>query len=418
MAVAQGSLTSSLSDETIRNLDKVLRTARAYFGMDVAFVNEFLGPGRVFRSVDGLSAGPVRQGGVIPLATAYCRRVVEGQLPELVSNTMESPARVFSETHEIPIGAHMCVPIRLASGQSFGTFCCFSYLTNPTLGERELQVMRAFAEILAREIDRDVRTVREGQRRLRRLSQAIEAGDPQIIFQPICRLSDGRITGVEALSRFSTDPATPPDVWFVEAEAAGIGTEFELLAIRKAVAAAAELPTDLTLSLNASPTTLLDPKLAEALEPLAGERIVIEITERRPVGDYDVFRSAIAPLRSRGVRIAIDDAGAGYSSLRHVLEVKPDVIKLDISLTHEIDRDPTRYALGAGLMAFARLTGTGIVAEGIEGAGELSTLRRLGIERGQGYYLSRPLTMPTFLELLERSRGQMGNLAPIAALSA
>jgi EAL domain-containing protein (putative c-di-GMP-specific phosphodiesterase class I) len=412
--VAQPPLIAALSEATVRNLDRVLRAARAHLSMDVAFVAEFMGTNRIFRNIEA-SGGPVRAGGVMPLAIAYCRRVVEGSLPEMVPNTMALAAtRALPETHSVPIGAHLCVPLRLSGGRLYGTFCCFSYVANPSLRERDLQLMKAFAEVIARQIDHELRSRRQRDRKLHRIEEAIDNGDPQLVFQPICRLDTGVITGVEALARFTLDPETPTDVWFADAEEVGIAAELELIAIRKAVALASAMPGELTLNLNASPGVLSAADLGTALEPIGPERVVLELSEHKRVDDYDGLLDMLAPLKSRGTRIAVDDAGAGYASMRHMLSIKPDVLKLDVSLIRGIDHDPARHALASALIEFARITGTHIVAEGIETPGELKQLRKLGVERGQGYYLSRPLPMPIFLDLFEKSGGQMANLAPIA----
>ena len=118
---------------------------------------------------------------------------------------------------------------------------------------------------------------------------------------------------------------------------------------------------------------------------------MIEITEHAPVADYDALAQAIRPLRAHGVRLAVDDAGAGFASLRHILRLSPDVIKLDRALTAEIDSDAPREALAAALILFASRIGSTVVAEGIEREEELRTLRNLGVLYGQGYYLARPL---------------------------
>ena len=124
------------------------------------------------------------------------------------------------------------------------------------------------------------------------------------------------------------------------------------------------------------------------------ERIVVEMTEHAPVGDYDGLNTALQPLRDAGARVAVDDAGAGFASLRHILLLAPDIIKLDISLTRGIDSDRSRRALSYALVAFARETQTTIVAEGIETEAELRALRDIGVTHGQGFLLARPMTPP------------------------
>jgi EAL domain-containing protein (putative c-di-GMP-specific phosphodiesterase class I) len=112
------------------------------------------------------------------------------------------------------------------------------------------------------------------------------------------------------------------------------------------------------------------------------------------VEDYDALVRALDGLRSQGVRVAVDDTGAGYAGLAHILRLRPDIIKLDIDLTRGIDADPVRRALAASLVAFGGDIGATITAEGIETGEELEALRTLGVTCGQGYYLARPGPLP------------------------
>jgi EAL domain-containing protein (putative c-di-GMP-specific phosphodiesterase class I) len=207
-------------------------------------------------------------------------------------------------------------------------------------------------------------------------------------------LDSGEVFGLEALSRFPSEPSHGPDVWFAQAATLGLGVELELAAIAAAVAPLSSLPSVLKLGLNVSPETILSSELSRALEHVAIDRLVLEITEHAHISDYPRLRTALAPWRSAGVRLAIDDAGAGYASFRHILELAPDSIKLDISLTRDIQVKRPQRALAAALVAFAGETGASIVAEGIETADELATLRDLGVPLGQGYYLRRPEPLP------------------------
>jgi EAL domain-containing protein (putative c-di-GMP-specific phosphodiesterase class I) len=127
---------------------------------------------------------------------------------------------------------------------------------------------------------------------------------------------------------------------------------------------------------------------------------VLEVTEHAQVPDYDALRQALAPLRAAGAKLAIDDAGAGYSSLQHILQLRPDIIKLDMGLTRSVDRDPAKRALAAALCHFARETGCQIVAEGIETEAEFTTLESLGVAKGQGYLLGRPGDLATAREMV------------------
>lgn len=381
-----------LSPGVAESIDRVLASVRGYLGMDVAFVAEFSGQDRIFRNVASARPdAPVKVGGVLPLAEGYCLKVVEGKLPELMPDTsIISAARVIPETTSIPIGAHLSVPIKLHGGRIFGTFCCFSYQRDPTLDYRDLELMRTFAQLVARQIDTEVEHDRARYDAIERIRDAVDRGDPHVLYQPICRLSDGRVTGVEALSRFSSEPVRSPDKWFREAAEIGMAGRLELIAIRRAIADAAALPRSLTLSLNASPATVMEGEVGAAIAGFDPARLVIEITEHEEIADYEQLNAALKPLREVGCRVAIDDAGAGYSSFRHVLMLKPDIIKFDISITRGVDQDSMRRAMVAALVEFARHSGVSIVAEGVECKPELVALRGLGVEYGQGFYFSRP----------------------------
>jgi len=150
------------------------------------------------------------------------------------------------------------------------------------------------------------------------------------------------------------------------------------------------LPGAGSLWLNLSPGTVVSPGLHRELGDVAVDRLVLEITEHARVEDYDALDAALAPLRARGLRLAVDDAGAGFASLRHILRLAPDVIKVDMTVTRGIDTDRARRALTSALVAFGSETGAEIVAEGIETQAELEALRGLGIRYGQGYLLGRP----------------------------
>jgi EAL domain-containing protein (putative c-di-GMP-specific phosphodiesterase class I) len=214
---------------------------------------------------------------------------------------------------------------------------------------------------------------------------------PAIVFQPIVSLATSEVMGLEALSRFESQPRFPPDAWFDWASLTGLGVELELAAVDAALRHVDELPANAFLSLNCAPATIQSPDLRIRLrDRLPPERLVLELTEHAQIEDYEALRESLAPLRRAGVRFAVDDAGAGYASLRHILQLAPDVIKLDISLTRRIDASRAQLAMAAALVAFGRETGALLVAEGIEEEGELQTLLALGVELGQGYYLARP----------------------------
>jgi EAL domain-containing protein (putative c-di-GMP-specific phosphodiesterase class I) len=208
-------------------------------------------------------------------------------------------------------------------------------------------------------------------------------------FQPILELQTGSMVGVEALARFRSLALRAPNEWFAEAVQLELGVQLELATIREAMRTLSKIPQDVYLSLNASPRAAMSPELPSILGQLA-PRIVVEITEHEAIADYGDLMQALAALRLAGVRIAIDDAGAGFASLRHTLQIAPDIVKVDISLVRDIDKDRGRRALASALISFSDEMDMEIIAEGIETKAELDTLLELGVPYGQGFFLAKP----------------------------
>lgn len=226
------------------------------------------------------------------------------------------------------------------------------------------------------------------------LERIIEDGAIDMVFQPIFDLRSATVAGVEALARFAPvgghDLGTP-DRWFAEAWEVGLGLDIEILAISLALESAKLRPPDIFVAVNASPEAAVTSRFSDHLVAQdAAETLVVELTEHAVVDDYDALGKSLDLVRRRGVRVAVDDAGAGYASLRHILRVKPEFIKLDISLISEIDTDASQLALAARITAFARDIGTKVVAEGIETASQLECVGELGVDYGQGFYLGYP----------------------------
>jgi EAL domain-containing protein (putative c-di-GMP-specific phosphodiesterase class I)/DNA-binding response OmpR family regulator len=207
------------------------------------------------------------------------------------------------------------------------------------------------------------------------------------VFQPIVRLTDTTIVGYEALTRF--DDGLRPDLRFAEAAGLQLGIELELATLAATIDAARDLPPEHFLSLNVSPALVMSgPPLPSLLEPIE-RSVVLELTEHDPVDDYPALRDALDHL-SPDLQVSVDDAGAGFASLSHVLALRPQFMKLDQSWVAGIESDPARQALVAGLDHFADATGCLLIAEGIETEGQLDMLRSLDVDLGQGFLLGRP----------------------------
>ncbi|CAN7656793.1 EAL domain-containing protein [Pseudorhodoferax sp. LjRoot39] len=386
------------------SLESILRIVRRYLGMDVAFVSRFREKDRLLELLDDESHGPLHQGQAIPLTEGYCLKVVRGELPEFIPDTSRNAlARALPATSEVPIGSHLSVLIVLPDQHVYGTLCCFSYHTNDTLDERDVQLLRACADFLALHFENTARREREREYTAAAMRAVMAQGAPRIVFQPVYHLPDLHLHGFECLSRFDTEPRRTPDRWFTVAHDAGVGLELELQAIRNALAYLERMPVGPCMNINSSPEMILSGQLL-ALRDAGHDlsRVVLEITEHAVVRDYAALSLALKPLRAEGVTLAVDDAGAGYSSMRHILSLEPDIIKLDMELTHGIDADPKRKALAKGLTSFAHEIGSLVVAEGVETQAELLALARLGVDCAQGYHLDKPLD---FAQALERCRG-------------
>lgn len=227
-----------------------------------------------------------------------------------------------------------------------------------------------------------------------RVAAVIEEGSLPVAFQPIVDLRTRTDVGYEALARFDGEPPLPPDVWFAQAEALGLRTGLEMVAVASALAQIDDLPPGTYLAVNVSAGTASAPEFARLVGAVGPERVVVELTEHERVDDYDALEQALGGLRRAGMRLAVDDAGAGFSSLAHVVRLRPDMIKLDMSLVRGVDRDPTRRALATALIRFANETGATIIAEGVETRSEVETLRSLGAGSGQGFFVAQPGPLP------------------------
>ncbi|MCJ2048130.1 EAL domain-containing protein [Methylobacterium sp. J-070] len=181
--------------------------------------------------------------------------------------------------------------------------------------------------------------------------------------------------------------------WFKDASDVGLGVELELAVLKTTLATYPLLPASLSLSINTSPETVMSRRLSDIIPPAYAPRTIIEITEHALVSNYAALHAQLTPLKQLGVQVAVDDAGAGYSGLQHIVQLGPDIIKMDMSLTRSVDTDPARRALVRAMVFYAREVGSRVVAEGIETASELSTLEALGTDRGQGYLLGKPGTL-------------------------
>jgi diguanylate cyclase (GGDEF)-like protein len=219
----------------------------------------------------------------------------------------------------------------------------------------------------------------------------LEPGAIRAVFQPIVRLSDLEPIGYEGLARFPSPPgliALPPDVTLAAAARSGLRGDLEV-ACWAAMTGAGEPPHGRLLFVNVAPDALGHPGLAELAERLPS-RLVIELTEQDAVQDIRRIQERLRPWIARGALVAVDDAGAGFTSLEYVAEIRPDFLKLCRGMVTGVDLDDSRQAVLRATVAFAREVGARVVAEGVERPEELAVLRAAEVDFGQGWLFGRP----------------------------
>jgi PAS domain S-box-containing protein len=292
--------------------------------------------------------------------------------------------RLFRETG---VRAVACAPVR-HGGQLIGLLIVSSAAANATSQLTEsLPALLEFATVAGALVGPAIVDLTEVGSVRHRILKTIGEGAFHPVFQPIVDLASRETVGYEALTRF--DSGQRPDLCFADAWSVDMGPALELATLGAAVAAARQLPAGLWLSLNVSPRLLVDPdRLNAALWP-SDRPIVLEITEHEIIKDYEAVRAAIRAL-GHDVRLAVDDAGAGIANFGHIIELRPNIVKLDIGLVRGVNADLGRQAMVVGMRHFAAETGCRLLAEGVETGAEADTVCALGVDLGQGYFFGHP----------------------------
>ena len=213
----------------------------------------------------------------------------------------------------------------------------------------------------------------------------------RLVFQPIVDLAASTIVGYEALARFGESGTRGPAPYFAAADRCGRGADLEAHLLGQALATRASLPAGCFLAVNVAPHLLASPGvcgLLRAEDDLTG--LVLELTEHVPVDNLPALRRRIDGLRDRGALLALDDTGAGWSGLRQVAELRPDIVKLDKSLVADVDVDQVKQGLVELVGQFVDRLGSRLLVEGVERFEELDTVLRLGVPLAQGWLLGRP----------------------------
>jgi PAS domain S-box-containing protein len=362
-------------------------------GVDVAVIVNFFDPEHVVPlAVSGPDGLPMTPGRALPAGRARYLYERAAQGPWAEAWRPRSDDGLYGEAIAgIGIRAMAYAPIRngegllglVAAGTRDEAYASHLIDHLPVVGE----FAATASALLSGPLERGHRDARVHER----IGRVLAKRDFSPVFQPIVDLVSGEPVGYEALTRFAD--GTPPDVMIADAHSVGLGPELEVACLRVALEAADALPQHAWLSLNISPNLILHSTELAVLLADRSRRLVLEVTEHAEIDDYRAVRAAVAGFGPT-VSLAVDDAGAGFASLRHVVELAPRFLKLDVSLVRHVDRDLTRQAMIAGLSHFATRVDCKVIAEGIEEPAECAMLRELGVSLGQGYLLGAPVPLP------------------------
>jgi EAL domain-containing protein (putative c-di-GMP-specific phosphodiesterase class I) len=379
-------------DASEARIERIVEFAHRLLSLDAAYLSEFRGDQRLYRAVAGDAASfNIAATHSLPVVATLDQRMVTGAIPNIIRDTSadERVADLFV-TRYAGIGAYVGVPIRLSDGTLYGALACVSHEPEHALRGRAVLVLSMLAELIIDDVEEE-----RGREDLREsIASLIERGELDVAYQPVFELAGDRCVGLEALARFPK-PFGPPAQTFAAAHAVGLGVELERAAMRRALEILPRLGPGQFVSVNASPAALLEvARRAGQVENVPWARIVVEITEHSAIEAYAVLQQELTPLRRRGLRIAVDDVGAGYASLRHVLELRPDFIKLDHWLTDGVAEDGDRRAAISAFVALAGQLGSTVIGEGVERPEDLEALRELGLDAAQGFLLGGPASDP------------------------
>ncbi|MFW2588807.1 EAL domain-containing protein [Sagittula sp. SSi028] len=378
----------------------ILRGLCNIFDLDVAFVSAFEGSSRRVVSLverRQLFDEPIPENITDPLDESYCYQIASGRADTLIVDARLVPAlSALPATECFSIRGHIAAPIVLASGDIYGMLCAFSQIPRPDLDARDQAVVALLADLIAKDIDANQGPNRDPDL-INVLSDALQDARFDAMLQPVYCLSAHDIIGYEMLTRFPDAPASTEQVFSAAAEN-DLAVRLDAAILRNAAKIAKQLRGDTFLAVNMSVASVTALDLTEIFDATCRDRIVLEITEHQAVTNYRSFAPVLKRLRGLGFRIAIDDVGAGYSSFRHVLQLRPDFIKLDRSLVSGIDMNHEQATLVSGLQQYASAHGGQIIAEGIETLEEMDRLSQIGICRGQGFVLAAPQPWQSVLD--------------------
>lgn len=368
---------------------ELLKTARASLGLTMAFLSRLEGDTQHLEVMESAFPLLFKDGKTQSRETSLCQYILDGKLPAVLPDLRDFPEAMKLPAARMPrLRSYVSVPVVLSDGTLYGTFCAAGMRSDRELQERDRALMTVLAHAASLIIEPEFHEQQRRESVEGRILPVLRAGGPSIVFQPIVDLHTLQAVGAEALSRFPLEWNQAPDVAFDEAHSIGVGLELEMLALERAEVESRQFAG--YVGMNASPALLLDPVYLARLQRLPLSRVLLELSEHEAVDDYGALMSIIDPLREQGMRLGIDDVGAGFSSLRHIVLTRPDVIKLDRSIVAGAAHSNVLLTLAQSLVRLAQEIGAKTVAEGIEEQADADCLRGIGVEYGQGWLFGRP----------------------------
>jgi diguanylate cyclase (GGDEF)-like protein/PAS domain S-box-containing protein len=377
-----------IAEQLVRTL---LCLLRCRLGLDTAWLSSFGDGMQTIEVLDGdAAAANLSSGDRASLSDSYCVRVIDGRLPAVIPDTTANQTTAaLPVTSAWNLGAYVGVPVLSPNGATIGMVCAVSREAKPSLTDTDLRIVRQVAELIGTLMEPPEVGPNTTIAQRAAIRKVVSEGDFEVVFQPVHDVISGKVLGVEALARFPRAPFRP-DAFLTQAAQIGLGVELEMAILNRVISMVPRLPGDVFVSVNLSPAAALVAPWTRLLADVDPSRIVLELTEHDAVSDYGALDSALERCRDRGVRLAVDDVGAGFSSFSHVLELTPEFVKIDQSITRHVDVDDARRRLAAAIAELAVQMGATVIAEGVESQGELDAVGAVGISAVQGFYLSRP----------------------------
>ncbi|MDJ0979282.1 MAG: EAL domain-containing protein [Erythrobacter sp.] len=383
--------TEGRADTALDAINDMLETVRAHLDMDVAFISRQIGKThRVFTHVAAAREEPLCAGAMNENDNSLCWLVIEGRLPEKMCDTSQFEfARSLPVVEDLDIRSHFSVPMKRKNGQVHGSLCCYSHRPRHEITERDMRLLRSAAALVSDQIEGRIELEEQKKAALDEVETSIRSGALSVAHQPIVEINTARPVGYECLLRLEGNSGSSPTALFERAREAGQTFELEMHAASHALATLERAKENQFISINVSPSTIITDAFASMIPDGFKERLVIEITENHAIRDYCAVKRAVGRIQNKA-KVAIDDVGAGFAGLRHLVELDPDIIKIDRDLIASVSTDPARRALTFALSQFALETRSTLIAEGVETQDDLAALRDQGIRFAQGFALGRP----------------------------